>query len=235
MSSPFETAMKIGVLVVTVFMIYLIIAGGVTLAYYLRVGKGEIDGMWYGERQKWIPKKWISWAGYPSTFSNLSQVNVTNKTLLKKVKATSAKTCMLSCDGENERSATKCVGFLFNNTECYLASSLDGIITNSASSNVLYLVDGPDTSIRQYYQNTNKAPSTAGYYVQNGLTIDKCASNCLSNVECNGFTFVSSSGSCGLYSGMDETKFVATTGVDSYVLKEHQELNPLNDVIYWKS
>lgn len=233
MGSPLETAMKIGGLLAAILMIYLIIAGGVTLAYYYRVGQGDIDGMWYSERQKWIPKKWVTWAGYPSTFSNIAHVEVTNKTLLKRVKASSAKTCMLSCDGENERTKTKCVGFLFNNSECYLASSLNGLIENTATSNVLYLVNGPDADIRQFYKYTGKGPGNAGYSIQANTLYDKCASNCLSNVECNGFTFAS--GSCGLYSNMDDTKFSDVSGVTSYFLKDHADLTPLNDVIYWKS
>lgn len=233
MGTPFETAMKIVGLLVAILMIYLVVAGGVTLAYYYRLGQGEIDGMWYSERQKWIPKKWVAWAGYPSTFSNIAHVEVTSKTLLKKVKASSAKTCMLSCDGENDRKTTKCVGFLFNNSECYLASSLNGIMDNPATSNVLYLVNGPDANVKQYYEYKGKGPGTAGYSVTANSSYEKCASNCLSNVECNGFTFAS--GSCGLYSNMDDTTFGTVTGVNSYVLKDHTDLTPANDIIYWKN
>jgi len=234
MGSPFETTMKIGGLLISILMIYLIIAGGVTLAYYYRLGQGEKDGMWYSERQKWIPKKWIAWAGYPSTFSNISGVNVTSKTLLKKVKASSAKTCMLSCDAENSRKTTKCIGFLFDKTQCYLASSMNGIIENTSTSNVLYLVDGTASDdVKQFYEYAGKGPGTAGYSVVSSSSLDKCASNCVSNVECNGFTFAS--GSCGLYSNMNDTTFGTVPGVNSYPLKDHAELTSVSDVIYWKS
>jgi len=235
MSTPFEIALKIGALVATLMLIYLAVAGGFTLAYYYRVGQGSIEGTWYQERQKWIPKKWVNWAGYPSTFSNTSTtVDVSSKTLLKKVKSSSVKTCMLQCDGENQRDDNNCVGFLFDKKECYLASSLDGIVSNASSTNILYLINGLDTGVREFYKNDNKAPpvTVVPYTVKTNSTLSSCMSNCVSNVECNGFTLTGTS--CGLYSNMDDSTFITTTGVTAYPLKDHSELTPANDIKYWK-
>ena len=63
-------------------------------------------------------------------------------------------------------------------------------------------------------------------------SLNTCASNCISNVTCNGFTFTGTS--CALYKDMDETKFITQTGADSYPLKSHQELTSASDVMYWK-
>jgi hypothetical protein len=232
MSSPFETVMKLVTVGLTLLMIYLIVAGSVTLAYYTRIGQGTVDGFWYQDRQKWIPKKWINWAGYPGTFSNVANVKVANMTLLKTVKTSSVKTCMLQCDGENSRTETKCVGFMFNTAQCSLASSMTGIYSDASSTGVVYLVNGPDADVKQFYETAGKAPTTAGYSVKN-RSLEHCYSNCASNVECNGFTFTGTA--CGLYSNMDDTTFVSTTGVKSYALKDHTELTPANDVKYWKS
>jgi hypothetical protein len=214
-------------------VLYVIIAGGVSLAYYSRIGQGEKNGFWYQPRQKWVPKSWLTWAGYPAVFSNTAGLNVTSLAVLKKVTGTE-KDCMLACDAENPRGSVGCVGFVYEKTAsantCYLATTMDGLIANTATSNVLYFVSGYD-SAKQFYKNEGKSMPTAGYSTVSTNSFNSCASNCASNVLCNGFTFTGTS--CALYSDMDETKFTAQAGIDSYPKKDHQPLTSMADFKYW--
>jgi hypothetical protein len=232
--SSLEVVGKLLSVGIVLLILYLVIAGGVTLAYYTRTGQGETDGFWYQPRQKWIPKSWLKWAGYPAVFSNTTQINVTNMSVLKTVSGTE-KQCMLACEAENDRKSTNCVGFVHEKTAsantCYLATTMDGLLANTVTSNIVYFISGFDTA-KQFYLNAGKSMSTAGYSTVSTTSLNACASNCTSNVLCNGFTFTGSS--CALYSNMDETKFVAQTGTDSYPKKDHQPLTSV-DVTYWKN
>lgn len=235
MASPLETGMKFMGLAVVILFIYLIVAGGVTLAYYFRTGSGTTDGLWYQDRQKWIPKSWIRWAGFPATFSNISGVRSTSNVVLKTMTTgSSLKACMLECDGSNDRETINCLGFMFNPTSnaCTLYGNMNGLIPDTSSSNVLYIVNGLDAYVKQYFPATNKAPSTSGYAIVTNSSIEACSANCSSNSLCTGFTFTGTS--CGLYSDMDDTKFTTQTGVTSYPLKDHAELTSASDVKYWK-
>jgi len=232
MASPLEIGIKfVGVAMVILF-IYLIVAGGVTLAYYARTGSGTTKGLWYQDRQKWIPKSWIRWAGYPAVFSNISDVKPTSTNVLKTVTGASIKKCMLECDGANERTTTNCMGFSYNGTSntCTMYGNMNGLIADT-SSNVLYFVSGLDATVKQFFPLTDKAPPTAGYAVIANSSIEACSANCSSNVLCTGFTLAGTS--CGLYSDMDETKLTTQTGVTSYPLKEHAQLTSASDVKYW--
>ena len=219
-------------LIVTFGILYMIVAGGFTLAYYTRTGSGTKNGNWYQDRKKWIPKSWITWAGYPAVFSNISGVKPSSTSVYKTLTNQSTKQCMLACDGANERSTTNCGGFMYNPTSntCTLYSGLNGLIPDT-SSNVLYLISGLDADIKQFFQNDNKAPPAAGYAVVTNSSVETCSANCVSNALCTGFTF--SGTSCGLYSDMDETKFTTQTGVTSYPLKSHADLTSASDVKYW--
>lgn len=234
MASPLEIGMKVVGLLIVLLMIYLIVAGGVTLAYFFRTGAGTTGGMWYQDRRKWIPKTWVRWAGYPAVFSNISGVKPTSTSVLKTVTSASLKKCMLECDGANERTTTNCMGFMYGTSgtsnTCTLYGNMNGLITDT-SSNVLYLVSGLDVNVKQYYPTVDKAPTAAGYAIVANSSVDVCSANCSSNVLCTGFTLTGTS--CGLYSDMDETKFTATSGVTSYPLKEHAPLTSASDVKYW--
>jgi hypothetical protein len=230
--SSVEMIMKLVTVAVVIVVIYMIIAGGVTLAYFFRTGSGTTGGLWYQDRQKWIPKSWIRWAGYPAVFSNISGQKPSSTSVYKTLTNTPLKKCMLECDGANDRTTTKCGAFMYNPTSntCTLYDGLNGLIPDT-SSNVLYFVSGFDATVKQFFKNADKAPPAAGYAIVTNSSLETCAANCASNVLCTGFTFTGTS--CGLYSDMDETKFTAQTGVTSYPLKDHTDLTSASDVKYW--
>jgi hypothetical protein len=141
---------------------------------------------------------------------------------------------MLACDGENTRTNTKCVGFYYTTSSntCSFTTTMDGLMSNTSSTNSVYFVSGLETGVRQFYKNAGKSMPTSnvGYSVSVS-TLNDCASNCVSNVTCNGFTFAGTS--CSLYNDMDESKFITQANTDSYPLKEHQAFTSLSDFQYW--
>lgn len=219
-------------LIVTLGVLYMIVAGGFTLAYYTRTGAGTKNGTWYQDRKKWIPKSWLNWAGYPAVFSNISGVKPTSTSVYKTLTNQTVSQCMLACDGANDRSTTNCGAFTYNPTSntCTMYSGVNGLISNT-TSNVLYFISGLDATVKQFFPVANKAPPAAGYAVVANSSIETCAANCVSNATCTGFTFTGTS--CGLYSDMDETKFTTQNNVTSYPLKDHAELTSASDVKYW--
>ena len=79
MAESLQIFFKLFGLFVTLFMIYLLVAGSVTLALYTRIGQGDPKGFWYTDREKlnkYIFKSWIAWAGSPSTFSMKEKVEL---------------------------------------------------------------------------------------------------------------------------------------------------------------
>ena len=227
--SGLENVMKIGGALLTLFMIYLIIAGSIVLALRFRSGTGTKGGFWYTDRtkvKKYIFNKWVDWAGYPAKFSNLASTTAVSAAIYSTLNVSSPAVCMLACDGANETGKTaKCVGFRYEKKAttnvCSLATTLNGFMP-SESSNTLYLIDGLDTGKQFFPYQSNIMPNPA--YVINTpyrtTTAQQCASNCASNVECNGFTWkgttTAPATNCGLITNSDPTKF--TTGAsDDYV------------------
>jgi len=240
MASGTEIAMRIGGLLAVLFMVYLIIAGSMILALRYRTGSGTKGGFWYTDRtklKKYIFKSWVDWAGYPAKFSNLASNTAVSMSVFKTLTVKSPEPCMLECDGQNETGKTaKCIGFMYEKKEtsnvCHLSTMLSGFMPST--SNTLYLIDGLDTG-KQYMPYTGKlipttpAPIPVINTPYRSTSTNECASNCLSNVECNGFSFdtgpASPAPNCLLLTNMDPTKF--TTGTSSgtiYHLTEHAPL-----------
>jgi hypothetical protein len=237
MASGAEIAMRIGGLLAVLFMVYLIIAGSMILALRFRTGSGTKGGFWYTDRtklKKYIFKSWVDWAGYPAKFSNLASNTAVTTSVFKTLTVKSPEPCMLECDGQNETGKTaKCIGFVYEKKEksnvCHLSTMLTGFMPST--SNTLYLIDGLDTG-KQYMPYTGKLMPSPTYVINTPYrttSLEQCASNCLSNVECTGFTIdtgaVSPAPNCGLLTNTDPTKF--TTGTSSstiYHLTDHASL-----------
>lgn len=227
-------------LFVTLFMIYLLVAGSVTLALYTRIGQGDPKGFWYTDREKlnkYIFKSWIAWAGNPATFSSLSSNNVTSYTLYKKVTGNNIlSNCMIQCESSNSRGKTpKCVGFIYEtgttSNTCHLASTMDGILS-SPTSNTLYFIDGLDTA-REYKLYTSNTQVGATYlpgspYTTSDSMAIECMSNCASRADCTGFIVsgpkVVTGTTCSLASNLDPTKFVSNNGSGILYLTAHGPL-----------
>lgn len=237
MASGVEIAMRIGGLLAVMFMMYLIISGSMILALRFRTGSGTKGGFWYTDRtklKKYILKSWVDWAGYPAKFSNLASNTAVTASVFKTLTVKSPEPCMLACDGENETGKTaKCIGFVYEkkatSNVCHLSTMLTGFMPST--SNTLYLIDGLDTG-KQYMPYTGKLMPSPTYVIgtpYRSTNTNECASNCLSNVECNGFSFDTGPASpvpnCGMFTNMDPTKF--TTGTSSntiYHLTDHASL-----------
>lgn len=223
MADALQIFFKLFGLFVVIFMIYLIVAGSITLTLYTRVGQGDPKGFWYTDRtklQKYIFKSWLAWAGTPATFSMLSNSTPVSYTLYKQIPGVLSN-CMISCESANSRGKTpKCVGFIYQpgttSNTCYLASTMDGIVSNTdvpgMTSNTLYFIDGLD-SARQYKSHPNKVQSDAGSVTGTGYSTSnlfECWSNCTSQTDCNGI-LMKKDGKCNMAKKLDPTKFTTTT------------------------
>ena len=244
--SSVENLMKIGGLFLTLFMIYLIIAGSIVLALRYRSGAGTKGGFWYTDRtklKKYIFNKWVDWAGYPAKFSNLASTTALSAAVYSTLNVSSPAVCMLACDGANESGKTaKCVGFRYEKKAttnvCSLATTLDGFMA-SESSNTLYLIDGLDTG-KQFIPYGSKVMLNPTYVVQTpyrATSEKQCASNCMSNVECNGFTWkmntTAPTTNCALLTNSDSTNYIAGTTSDvTYDYTTHAETTPYTSK-YW--
>jgi hypothetical protein len=109
----------------------------------------------------------------------------------------------------------------------------------SESSNTLYLIDGLDTG-KQFIPYGSKVMLNPTYVIQTPYTATsekQCASNCMSNVECNGFTWkmntVAPATNCALLTNSDSTKYIAGTSSDvTYEYTTHAETTPYTSS-YW--
>lgn len=242
-ASPMSIAIKLVGACVTILVLYLLFAGSFTLVFRTRIGAGSKDGFWYTDRKKykWVPKKWIEWAGEPAKFSNISGVYPGMYSSLKTMKSTKTdqRDCMLACDGENSGSEIKCEGFTYEPTSntCNLVYGMDALLP-ATSSNVIFFVDGYD-SARQFALNAGKIPASPVYISTEYRAADvkSCAANCFSNTACTGFTFISSAGTtatnCRLIQTMDSTTMSSSSGTDTYVLQAHGATTPVG-ITYWK-
>lgn len=236
--SGISAVFKLGGVLLTLFLIYVLVAGSITLVLYTRIGKGDPKGFWYTDRaklKKYLFNSWIDWAGVPSTFSYLAANTATSYNLYKKVSNVTVNNCMLQCDGANSRGSTKCVGFMYDTSNtCQLVSSMDGITSMDATSNTVYFIDGLDTA-RQYSIYENKGQTDATYLAGSPYNIPdplipgmkKCLSNCVSISECTGVIMSSPSAStsqCALLKNMDPTKFTNATNSAAFYLQAHGPL-----------
>lgn len=235
MSSPMKSiGVLIGVLV-TVFVLYLLVAGSITLVLKTKIGQGDPKGFWYTDRdklKKYIFKSWIDWAGAPATFSYLGSVQPASYTVLKTITGAGAKlaNCMIQCESYSKGSST-CDGFIFNKSgssnTCTLVNGMDVLIP-SASSNTMYFVDGKEPA-KQFFASASKtvpSPSNIPGSPYRETSADLCASNCFSNVECNGFVFDTGAASpatnCTLVSNFNEaTLTTAGTSITAYKSGDH--------------
>ena len=223
MTDTSQIIFKLVGLFVSLFILYLLVAGSITLVLYTRIGQGDPKGFWYTDREKlkkYIFKSWIDWAGYPSTFSFKEQSDVFVSTVYKTLTSNvSVADCMLKCESANSRGQTpKCVGFTYaTSNTCTLLSTMDGII--SPSANTLYFIDGYDTA-REYKGYPNKTQTDAAYVAGSPYTELstggplECYANCAARLDCTGIIFTGTTGStetCGITTNLDPNKFTADT------------------------
>ena len=233
MADTFQIIFKLIGLLITLFMVYLVVAGSVTLVLYTRIGQGDPKGFWYTDREKlnkYIFKSWIAWAGSPSTFSMKESTAPISYTTYKTLTGNNIlSNCMIQCESSNSRGKTpKCVGFIYTtgtSNTCNLVSTMDGLITGTTSETT-YFIDGLDTA-RQYnfYTSNTQADAT---FIDTSLTggeIDYM-SNCVSLADCTGVQ-IKGSGTTktyGLVKNMDPTKFTADTNSQMVHLTAHGPL-----------
>lgn len=236
------------------FIVYILVAGSITLVLYTRIGQGTKDGFWYKNRdnlKKYIFKSWIDWAGRPSTFSYASNSSVFYSTTYKALTGkNSVSDCMLQCESANERGKTpKCVGFEYYKTSntCTLMSTMDGLVSEPGfTSNTIFFINGLDTA-RQIKVYESKTQAGVTFFDGNPITLAsptddlKCVSNCASMSDCQGVMF-SGSGTgaqatrtCGLVKeGLDPAKFTSASGPNIVYFKEHDPLSS-SSLEYWTS
>lgn len=227
-----ENAFKIFGLLFTLFVIYILIAGSVTLALYTRVGQGDPKGFWYTDRdklKKYIFKSWIDWAGKPATFSFEANTFPVSYTTYKTLTGNNIiSNCMLQCEAANDRGKTpKCIGFIHTSNTCNLVSTMDGLSSGSFQSKV-YFIDGLDTA-REYKVYTSNTQADATFITgtpYKSRDEKECMSNCVSQVDCTGVQFsgTGDAKTCGLVKNMDPTKFVSNTSNVMVYLTEHGPL-----------
>lgn len=238
MAGTLEVVFKLIGVLMTLFFVYMVVAGSVTLALYTRIGQGDPKGFWYTDRDKlnkYIFKSWIDWAGSPSTFSMKESTAPVSYTTYKTLTGNNiVSNCMLQCESANGRGKTpKCVGFIYTpgtSNTCNLVSTMDGLITGT-STETTYFIDGLDTA-RQYkfYTSNTQADATfiAGspYPATTPLLEIGCFSNCVSLADCTGVQFsgTASSQTCGLVKNMDPTKFTADNSKGMAYLTTHGPL-----------
>lgn len=239
------------------FILYLLVAGSVTLVLYSRVGQGTKGGFWYTDRdklKKYIFKSWIDWAGRPSTFSYAPSADVLYSSTYKTITGNNISDCMMSCESANERGKTpKCVGFIYHkgssSNTCILTSTMDGLTTDrQGTSNTIYFIDGLDTARQYKVYNSNTQANLTYFegtpYDSGGSTPEytaACASNCASMTDCTGVVFTGFSGGtsthimCGLVKdGLDPTKFTLDNNSKIALFIPHFPLNS-SSLEYWAS
>ncbi len=202
----------------TLFVMYLLVAGSVTLTLYTRIGQGDPKGFWYTDREKlkkYIFKSWIDWAGSPSTFSTKGATVPVSYTVYKTLTGNNiVSNCMIQCESSNSRGKTpKCVGFIYTpgtSNTCNLVSTMDGLIPINTLETT-YFIDGLDTA-REYKNYTSNTQTDATFITGTPYTSSEteCLSNCVSQVDCTGVQFSTGSGAtktCGLLKNMDPKKF----------------------------
>ena len=229
MAESLQIFFKLFGVFVTLFIIYLLVAGSVTLALYTRVGQGDTKGFWYTDRdklKKYIFKSWIDWAGTPSTFSSMSNAYSVSYTSYKTLTGNNIiSNCMLQCESANDRGKTpKCVGFIYTpgkSNTCNLVSTMDGVVVNELNT-TLYFIDGLDTA-RQYKPYTSNTQADATF-IDTSLTGGELdyLSNCLSLSDCTGVKVTGTT--YKLVKNMDPTKFTADTNSQMVHLTTHGPL-----------
>lgn len=231
MAESLQIFFKLFGLFVTLFMIYLLVAGSVTLALYTRIGQGDPKGFWYTDREKlnkYIFKSWIAWAGSPSTFSMKESTAPISYTTYKTLTGNNiVSNCMIQCESSNSRGKTpKCVGFIYTtgtSNTCNLVSTMDGLVP---SFDTIYFIDGLDTA-REYKTYTSNTQADATF-IDTSLTGSELEylSNCLSLSDCTGVkvTGTGSTKTYGLVKNMDPTKFTADTNSQMAHLTAHGPL-----------
>lgn len=232
MAGTLEVAFKLIGLLMTLFFVYIVVAGSVTLALYTRIGQGDPKGFWYTDRvklKKYIFNSWIDWAGYPSTFSSMPNSSLVSYTTYKTLTGNNiVSNCMLQCEAANDRGKTpKCVGFIYTtgtSNTCNLVSTMDGLVPGVDTT---YFIDGLDTA-RQYKFYTSNTQADATFIAGSPYTTNEveCLSNCLSQADCTGVQFsgTASSQTCGLVKNMDPTKFTADNNKGMGYLTAHGPL-----------
>jgi hypothetical protein len=245
-SKVMQLLFGIGITILICAVIYLCIAGGLTISYWGQFGRGNKDGWWYRDRETWIPKTWLDWAGYPGTFTKISSMSAPQMALKSvKTDVTSINQCMLKCAGMIKKlDAPECVGFVYDSAakKCFFAETIDLVMPGS---NTIYLYQntnaGYTPSVKTFQAYTSNAlpltgtdaPKNVGNspYTEGGGWYG-CGANCYSNSECTGYTFVPSTNNCRLVRNMDATKLVATPGSNSYVYTNISGEDDLTT--YWK-
>jgi hypothetical protein len=244
--------LKLGGGLLVLFIIYLLVAGAITLVLYTRIGQGTKGGFWYTDRdklKKYIFKSWIDWAGRPSTFSYLNKATPFYSTPFKTLTGTNVlRDCMLQCESVNDRGKTaKCVGFEYTqgatSNTCVLMSTMDGLSVGD-SGNTVYFVDGLDTA-REYQAYISKTQAGVTLFDGNPYVSTKngndCFSNCASMSDCQGL-ILKDTGSgaqktttCALVKDkLDPTKFTADTSSTILYLRTHDALSS-SSLQYWTS
>ena len=229
MAEPLQIFFKLFGLFVTLFIVYLVVAGSVTLALYTRIGQGDRKGFWYTDRdklKKYIFKSWIDWAGSPSTFSMKESTFPVSYTTYKTLTGNNiVSNCMLQCESANSRGKTpKCVGFIYTpgtSNTCNLVSTMDGLITR-VTPETTYFIDGLDTA-REYKTYTSNTQADATF-IDTSLTGSELdyLSNCLSLSDCTGVKVTGTT--YRLVKNMDPTKFTADNNSGMIYLTTHGPL-----------
>lgn len=235
------------------FILYLLVAGSVTLVLYTRIGQGTKGGFWYTDRdklKKYIFKSWIDWAGRPATFSYAPSATVFYSTTYKALTGkNSVAECMFQCEAANERGKTpKCVGFVYQTSNtCTLMSTMDGLARGAdLTSNVVYFIDGLDTARETKFYKSNTQPGVTLFdgspYNTGGASIEStisCTANCASLSDCQGVILTNTGPNtntmCALVKeGLDPAKFTLDNNSNIVYFKEHDPLNS-SSLQYWAS
>lgn len=225
---PPSPAVKIIGALITLFVLYLLVAGSITLVLKTKIGQGDPNGFWYTDRdklKKYIFKSWIDWAGSPATFSFLGSVRPASYTVLKTLTDKSAKlaNCMMQCESYSN---AKCDGFIFNigasSNTCTLINGMD-VLVPSETANTMYFVDGKEPA-QQFFALTSNTISSPTFVIQTPYpetSTFACASNCVSNVSCNGYMFDGSQ--CSLVTNYNERGPAPAAGstTKTYKLADH--------------
>lgn len=219
-------------------VIYLLAAGGVTLAYKFHMGAGTPGGFWYQERANWIPESWLDWAGYPGKFKKIVNKTSPNASIYEELEDVTLEQCMLKCDKKNSNpEEPECVGFIRDEgaKKCYMADGLEYI--DESTSNTVYLYNSANytNSVTTFTANTAHTLQTftltsPSHVETAGLS--GCKANCYSNVSCNGFIFNPTSKDCSPISDMDATKLIASTTLNSYI--RTSDTGSDDTTVYWK-
>jgi arsenate reductase-like glutaredoxin family protein len=233
MAGTLEVAFKLIGVLMTLFFVYMVVAGSVTLALYTRIGQGDPKGFWYTDRDKlnkYIFKSWIDWAGSPSTFSMKESTAPVSYTTYKTLTGNNiVSNCMLQCEAANDRGKTpKCVGFIYTpgtSNTCNLVSTMDGLITTT-TPDTTYFIDGLDTA-REYKEYTSNTQADATF-IDTSSTGDQreYLSNCVSLSDCTGVQTIlnGTRTTYKLVKNMDPTKFTADTNSKMSYLTTHGPL-----------